>query len=297
MPSGVLSARPRGQRRPARLLPAALAAAMVVGLAAVSLAALLSGCPGGSNVNAGQDGSDGQAGADGAARGSGIKIDWYGHAAFLITSPKGVRVLTDPYPGNLGYGNRRFSADIVTVSHEHFDHNSVAGVEGDPVALRGLDGSGGWASASQTVDDVTVTAIGGSYHDADQGSKRGKNSFFLIEAGGLRLLHLGDLGEVPSKDLVDKAGRVDVLFIPVGGFFTIDGPTAVRVAALFGAKVIIPMHYKTRAIADWQISDEKPFIEGRPGVKRVGSSRAVADPAKLPADPEIWVLEPAAEGS
>lgn len=296
MSSGVSPARPRAQRRSARLLAVALAV-MVVALAAASSTARLSGCLGGHDVNAGQAGNGGRGGTGGAAQGPGITIAWYGHAAFLITSPKGVRVLTDPYPGNLGYGNRRFSADIVTVSHEHFDHNSVASVEGDPVALRGLDGSGGWASASKTVDDVTVSAIGGSYHDAEQGSKRGKNSFFLIEAGGLRLLHLGDLGEVPSKELVDKAGRVDVLFIPVGGFFTIDGPTAVRVAALFGAKVVIPMHYKTRAIADWQISDEQPFIEGQPGVKRVGTSQVVLDPAKLPANQEIWILEPAPEGS
>ncbi len=273
-----------------------LLVAMVLVLAGALSSALLTGCGGGQDVNAGQGDSGGQQGGGAAGQGTGITLTWYGHAAFLITSPQGVRVLTDPYPGNLGYGNRSFVADVVTVSHEHFDHNSVAGVEGDPIALRGLAG-GDWATASETVKDVQITSIGGSYHDPDKGAKRGKNSFFLIVTGGLRLLHLGDLGHVPAADLVAKAGRVDVLLIPVGGFFTIDGPTAVQVAALFGAKVVIPMHYKTEAIADWQISDEKPFIEGQPGVKRLGSSQVTIDPAKLPASPEIWVLEPASEGN
>jgi len=284
----------------ARSCIAVAAAVLVVIAAAASLEALVSGCSGGNgDVSAGNTQNGGRPGAGGGSGGPGgpgVQITWYGHAAFLITSPQGVRVLTDPYPGNLGYGNRHFEADIVTVSHEHFDHNSVASVEGDPVVLRGLKGDD-WASVSQTKGDVTVSSIGGSYHDSDRGAKRGKNSFFLIEAGGLRLLHLGDLGEVPSQDLVARAGRVDVLFIPVGGFFTIDGPTAARVAALFGAKIIIPMHYKTKAIADWQISDEKPFLEGQRGVKRLGSCRATVDPARLPADPEIWVFDPAPEGS
>lgn len=275
---------------------AALAALLVVAMTAASAAALVSGCLGGSNVSAGGAGNGGQPGTGGSPGGTGISIVWYGHAAFGVTSPRGIRVLTDPYPGNLGYGNRTFTADIVTVSHEHFDHNSVASVENDPAVLRGLDGKGGWTSVTETKEDVTVTAIGGSYHDAEKGKKRGLNSFFLIEAGGLRLLHLGDLGEVPAPELVAKAGRVDVLFIPVGGFFTIDGPTAAQVAALFGAKVIIPMHYKTKAIADWQISDEKPFITGQPAVKRIGASSVTVDPATLPSSPEIWVLEPAPEG-
>ena len=266
-----------------------LAAALVLS------AALTAGCWGGGDVSEEPGGTGGQTGGDQGGDGAGVQLTWFGHSAFLITSPDGVRVLTDPYPGNLGYGSRTFVADIITVSHEHFDHNSVASADGDPEVLRGLAG-GDWAQVEKSLGDVTVYSLGGTYHDGNQGAKRGKNALFIIEAGGLRFLHLGDLGETPTAAVVEKAGRVDVLLIPVGGFFTIDAKEATRVAALFGARVVIPMHYKTKAISDWSISDESPFLEGQTGVKRIGSSQVTLDPGNLPKLQEIWVLDPAPAG-
>ena len=264
-------------------------------VALVLSAALTAGCWGGGDVSEEPGGTGGQTGGDQGGDGAGVQLTWFGHSAFLITSPDGVRVLTDPYPGNLGYGSRTFVADIITVSHEHFDHNSVASADGDPEVLRGLAG-GDWAQVEKSLGDVTVYSLGGTYHDGDQGAKRGKNALFIIEAGGLRFLHLGDLGETPTAAVVEKAGRVDVLLIPVGGYFTIDAKEATRVAALFGARVVIPMHYKTKAISDWSISDESPFLEGQTGVKRIGSSQVTLDPGNLPKLPEIWVLDPAPAG-
>ena len=267
-----------------------LAAALVLS------AALTAGCWGGGDVSGDPGGTGGQTGGGDQGGGeAGVQLTWFGHSAFLITSPDGVRVLTDPYPGNLGYGSRTFVADIITVSHEHFDHNSVASADGDPEVLRGLAG-GDWAQVEKSLGDVTVYSLGGTYHDGNQGAKRGKNALFIIEAGGLRFLHLGDLGETPTAAVVEKAGRVDVLLIPVGGYFTIDAKEATRVAALFGARVVIPMHYKTKAISDWSISDESPFLEGQTGVKRIGSSQVTLDPGNLPKLPEIWVLDPAPAG-
>ncbi len=250
----------------------------------------------GSGGTGGGSGGSGGAGiAGGAGPAKGVTITWFGHSTFLITSPRGVRVLTDPYPGNLGYGNRGFSADIVTVSHEHFDHNSVASVGDDPVVLRALS-KADWAQAEKSQDDVSVVSIGGTYHDSTKGSQRGKNGLFLIEAGGLRILHLGDIGAPPPAEVVKTVGRVDILMIPVGGLFTIDGQAATEVAALFSPKVVIPMHYKTAAIADWQISDEKPFTEGKPDVKHIASGSVTVDQDTLPARPEIWVLGVAGGG-
>jgi L-ascorbate metabolism protein UlaG (beta-lactamase superfamily) len=270
-------------------LVAHLAAALVLS------AALTAGCRGGGDVSEEPGGTGGQTGGDGGGGEAGVQLTWFGHAAFLITSPDGTKVLTDPYPGNLGYGSRTFAADIITVSHEHFDHNSVASADGDPEVLRGLAG-GDWAQVEKSLGDVTVYSLGGTYHDGSQGAKRGKNALFIIEAGGLRFLHLGDLGQTPVAAVVEKAGRVDVLLIPVGGYFTIDAKEATRVAALFGARVVIPMHYKTKAISDWSISDESLFLEGRTGVKRIGSSQVTLDPGNLPTLPEIWVLDPAPAG-
>jgi L-ascorbate metabolism protein UlaG (beta-lactamase superfamily) len=236
-------------------------------------------------------GSDGGTGGNGGEE-PGVVVQWLGHAAFLITSPGGVRILTDPYGGTMGYGNRRFQADLVTVSHEHWDHNSVASVEGDPEVLRGL-ADGDWAQVEKTLGDVTVRSIPGTYHDNVQGaSGRGKNGLFLIEIGDLRLLHLGDLGEIPSVQIIERVGRVDVLFIPVGGVYTIDAAQATRVAELLGARIVIPMHYRTPAIADWQISDEGPFLEGKSGVRVLESSEVTLRSGDLPEDQEIWVLQP-----
>lgn len=282
MAHDIRSGRPRPVTR--------LAAALVLSVA------LTAGCWGGGDVSGEPGGTGGQTGGGDQGGGeAGVQLTWFGHSAFLITSPDGVRVLTDPYPGNLGYGSRTFVADIITVSHEHFDHNSVASADGDPEVLRGLAG-GDWAQVEKSLGDVTVYSLGGTYHDGNQGAKRGKNALFIIEAGGLRFLHLGDLGETPTAAVVEKAGRVDVLLIPVGGYFTIDAKEATRVAALFGARVVIPMHYKTKAISDWSISDESPFLEGQTGVKRIGSSQVTLDPGNLPKLPEIWVLDPAPAG-
>jgi len=282
MAHDIRSGRPRPVTR--------LAAALVLSVA------LTAGCWGGGDVSGEPGGTGGQTGGGGqGGGGAGVQLTWFGHAAFLITSPDGVKVLTDPYPGNLGYGSRTFAADIITVSHEHFDHNSVASADGDPEVLRGLAG-GDWAQAEKSLRDVTVYSLGGTYHDGDQGAKRGKNALFIIETGGLRFLHLGDLGQTPTAAVVEKAGRVDVLLIPVGGYFTIDAKEATRVAALFGARVVIPMHYKTKAISDWSISDESPFLEGQTGVRRIGSSQVTLDPGNLPKLPEIWVLDPAPAG-
>jgi len=253
---------------------------------------LIGGCRGGGD-DVGPGDTNGQGGDNGGQE-TAVKVEWHGHATFRIISPGGVAVVTDPYPGNLGYGSRRLAAELVTVSHEHFDHNSVASVDGDPDILRGLSG-GDWAMVEKTVRDLSVHSITGTYHDTEQGAKRGKNSLFLVETGGLRILHLGDLGAVPAQTVIDQAGRVDVLLIPVGGYFTIDGPTASSVAEMFGAKIVIPMHFKTQAIGDWQISDEIPFIQGKDNVKRLSTYEVEIDAAALPPSQEIWVLEVAPE--
>jgi L-ascorbate metabolism protein UlaG (beta-lactamase superfamily) len=264
---------------------------VVLSLLAIVISALTS-CKEEGDADVTPNGSGGQTGETGEGRN--VSLTWLGHATFLITSPSGVRVLTDPYPGNLGYGNRRFAADIVTVSHEHFDHNSVASVDGDPTIMRGLDPGGTWAAPSvQTVGDVTVTSIPGVYHDGQGGSKRGSNALFMIETAGLRLLHAGDIGAALPAEVVQAIGRVDVLLVPVGGIFTVDGPAAAQMAGTLGARITIPMHYRTQGIADWQISDEKPFIQGQSGVKRIGRCRVFFQVADLPSGPEIWVLDPA----
>jgi len=210
-----------------------------------------------------------------------VKVKWLAHSAFLLTASDGTRIVTDPYkPGDrITYGPITEPADFVTVSHDHFDHNDVAGVPGKPKAIR--------ASGSHKASGVSVTGFD-CFHDDEGGARRGKNIIFVFEDAGLRVAHLGDLGHVPTEQ-AKAIGRVDVALIPVGGFFTIDPMAAHRTAELLRTRVVIPMHYKTGKLG-LPIVGEEEFTRGHANVKRLGTEVEVSI-GSLPATPEIWVLE------
>ena len=177
-----------------------------------------------------------------------------GHAEFLIETAEGVRIVTDPYDGTCGYPVRPIRADVALVSHHHHDHDAVENLKGEP---RIIDREGHYTPEA----GIRVTAVSG-YHDDAQGSKRGKTLLFLIEADGLRIVHLGDLGCGLTPEQTDILRDPDVLMIPVGGFFTIDGKQARETAAGLRAKIILPMHYRTAYNSDWPISGPEEFLEG-----------------------------------
>ncbi len=219
-----------------------------------------------------------------------VRLRWLGHAMFLITSPGGIRVVTDPFGGGMGYGTPQVTADVVTVSHEHFDHNAVKEVRGDPLVLRGLNARGGWQRISREVGDVRLTSVPGTYHDADEGARRGRNALWLVETGEMKLLHLGDLGHVPSRTVAGNVGRPDVLFLPVGGVYTADAADADQVAGLFNPRVVVPMHYRTPAIADWPIATVDEFLAGKPEVRHFQQGELELTPDGLPQGCSVWVL-------
>jgi L-ascorbate metabolism protein UlaG (beta-lactamase superfamily) len=219
-----------------------------------------------------------------------VKIRWFGHAMFRVESPRGIRVVTDPYPRGMGYGPAGAEAEVVTISHEHFDHNAADEVGGDPIVLHGLGPAGQWVRHDRTLTDVHLTAVGGTYHDDRQGTVRGLNCLWRIETGGTRILHLGDLGHIPSPAVMTAAGRVDVLFVPVGGVYTIDAPTANRVVDAFKPRVVIPMHYRTEAVADWPIAPVEEFIKDKPGLRHLADRETSIDPGRMPVGREVWVF-------
>ena len=178
-------------------------------------------------------------------------ITCIGHAKFLIELENGMRIVTDPYDATCGYPVTGTCADVVLVSHGHHDHNAVETISG---VQRVIDAAGSYDLG----EGVTVLAVEADHDDAG-GSKRGKNLLFRIEAEGLRVMHMGDLGHVPTQEQLATLGSADVLMIPVGGFFTIDAPTAVRVAELLKARIVLPMHYKTSANADWPIAGVEAY--------------------------------------
>ena len=179
-----------------------------------------------------------------------------GHAEFLIETENAVRIVTDPYDAGCGYPIRSVGAEIALVSHHHHDHDAVENLQGKPVII---DQAGLYTPA----EGVRITAVRG-YHDDEQGAKRGETLLFLIETEGLRIVHLGDLGEMLSDEQVSILHDPDVLMIPVGGFYTIDSRQAQGTAARLNAKVILPMHYRTKYNAEWPISGPEVFLEGYP---------------------------------
>lgn len=220
-----------------------------------------------------------------------VRIVWCGQACFVLES-EGFRAVLDPIPPTLGYPPLQVTARLVTVSHEHSDHNYVAAVGGQPVILGGLtSGGGGWANIDQQVGPVHVRSVP-SYHDDARGAKRGRNTIFVLEWQGLRLVHLGDLGHLLDAATVQAIGRVDVLFVPVGGYFTIDAAQATAVVEQLEPAIVIPMHYRTPALGNrLPIATADAFLAGKAGVRHFGSSVEVSA-RKLPASREVWVLAP-----
>src|SRR5436190_5639265 len=158
------------------------------------------------------------------------KLTWYGQSCFLLETAAGTRIVMDPIPKGIGYElPQGLKADVVTISHEHSDHNNVGFVTGKPRVIRGLTADKkGWSRVDEKVKDVSIRTVG-VYHDADRGAKRGLDTVFICEVGGVRIAHLGDLGHVLNDEQLAAIGAVDVLLIPVGGTFTIDALMATRV--------------------------------------------------------------------
>jgi L-ascorbate metabolism protein UlaG (beta-lactamase superfamily) len=215
-----------------------------------------------------------------------MKVKWLGHSCFLISSSAGVRIVTDPYEsggfnGGLGYKPVREAADTVLISHEHSDHNYVKDIPGDPEVIR--------KTGRQEVKGIEIDGVL-TCHDKTDGRQRGLNTVFCLDVNGVRVCHLGDLGHELSAKEIREIGRVDVLLIPVGGYFTIDAAEATRVAAALKPRIVIPMHYKT-PVLDFPITGVEDFLKGKPQVKRLAASEVEITRANLPQETEVWVLK------
>lgn len=146
-----------------------------------------------------------------------------------------VTVVTDPFkPEKVGLKLPKLEADIVTISHDHDDHNNVAAVIGNPFVISG--------PGEYEVKGVFIEGVS-SYHDASEGSERGKNVMYRIELEGISITHLGDLGCELDNSQLEKLEGTDILIIPVGGVYTINAQTAVKVINQIEPRLVIPMHY------------------------------------------------------
>jgi len=208
-----------------------------------------------------------------------MKIRWHGHACFEISNDN--TVVTDPHDGkSIGIAPPVVKADIVLVSHDHFDHNCVRIVKGENIKVMNAPGS-------KKIGDVQVTGIS-SYHDEVKGMKRGKNIIFKFVLDDVIFCHLGDLGHAPDEEILEKIGKVDVLFVPVGETFTIDAKTAYDIVEKIMPKVAVPMHYRIGGLS-LSIQGPESFLKKAKGINinRVGNEIDF-EKEDLPNETEIW---------
>lgn len=180
-----------------------------------------------------------------------MKLTWIGHATFLLETDSGVRIVMDPVDEESGFSYSPLSADILTLSHRHHDHAATERVTGEPVLW---EGEGTWSHRGVTASGIST------FHDEKEGALRGNNTVFVLEADGKRLAHLGDLGHSLGEEALSKLKSLDVLLIPCGGTYTLDGVAAAKEADRIGAKLTIPMHYKTESLR-FPLATVDPFSD------------------------------------
>ncbi|HNX11232.1 MAG TPA: MBL fold metallo-hydrolase [bacterium] len=169
-------------------------------------------------------------------------ITWQGHSCFKIqdkTGSDGLTLVTDPYDKYIGLKLSNFEADIITVSHDHKDHNNVEALRGNPHIIN--------SAGEYDIKGVMVEGIL-AYHDSEKGKNKGSNIIYRIEMDDITLCHLGDLGHVLENKQLEKLEGIDILFVPVGGKDSLDAKTAVEVISQIEPRIVIPMHYKTPGV-------------------------------------------------
>jgi L-ascorbate metabolism protein UlaG (beta-lactamase superfamily) len=169
-----------------------------------------------------------------------MNIKWYGQSCFLISSSNGTKIITDPFDKKMGYSLPTDDADIVTVSHDHMDHNNVKSVNGNYTCYR--------TTGKFTKNGIEIIGIE-TFHDNAHGSKRGKNIIYKFNVDGINICHCGDLGHLLTEDQLNQIGKVDVLLIPVGGIFTINAKEATEMVGQINPSITIPMHYSTKLLS------------------------------------------------
>jgi len=163
-----------------------------------------------------------------------MEITWLGHSCFKIDD-KETSIVIDPYNPKVGLKLPKLSANILLITNDHFDHNYKEGVSENPYII---DSPGEYEIAGATITGIS------SFHGKKNGEERGKNTIYTIEFEGIKICHLGDLGHDLSDDEIDKLGTIDILMIPVGGIYTINGEEAAKIIGEIEPKIVIPMHYK-----------------------------------------------------
>lgn len=211
-----------------------------------------------------------------------MKIVWHGHSCFEIRD--GITVVTDPHDGkSIGIKPPVVKADVVLVSHDHFDHNCIRIVKGDPQIITDCE--------ETVIGDLKIRGVP-SFHDKEEGSKRGKNTIFCFEMDDIKFCHCGDLGHLLTENQAEAIGPVDVLFIPVGGVFTIDSSDAKKVIETIKPSVVIPMHYHVGGLSI-SVDSIDSFLDGLSEEDVLGVGNEIDfNKEDMSQKTEYWVFSP-----
>jgi len=180
-------------------------------------------------------------------------LKYLGHAFFTISLENGKVIACDPYGDFYDYPKRNVAADYCLVSHHHHDHDGVEQCLQPGAQV--VDTAG----VHKLGEGITVRSVA-TWHDDKQGALRGSNLIHIVEAEGLRVAHAGDLGHMPDAKQIKEIGHIDVLLVPVGGYYTIDATTAAELCRLLQPVCAIPMHYRTQYDPDMPVSTIRDFL-------------------------------------
>jgi len=216
-----------------------------------------------------------------------MKVKWLGHACFLITADSGLKIVTDPYEAGfrdiISYGPVKESPDIVTISHQHGDHNYTGDLQGSPTIVQG--------AGRHEVKGIEFVGIP-CYHDEVSGQKRGDNTIFCFTVDGIRICHCGDLGHPLDDSTLKSLGAVDLLLIPTGGpGATLELDEALALVDQLQPGVIIPMHFRNQQ-CNFPKYGVEDLVKLRPEAVQPGKSEAEFSADQLPKN-QILILEPA----
>lgn len=212
-----------------------------------------------------------------------MEIKYFGHSCFLLRD-KNVTLLTDPFSPEVGLKLPRIAADIVTITHDHYDHNNTGIVQAkmreESFIIKG--------PGEYEVSGVSIFGVA-TYHDNSLGKERGRNTIYIIIMDGIRLAHLGDLGHVLTDEQLEEVNGVDILFIPTGGIYTLDAKEAVEVIGQIEPRIVIPMHYQLPGLKI-KLNPVEDFLKEM-GLKEIKPlDKLVISRERLPEEREVVVL-------
>jgi len=212
-----------------------------------------------------------------------MEIKYFGHSCFLLRD-KNATLLIDPFSPEVGLKLPRIATDIVTVTHDHYDHNNTGIVQAkmreEPFIIKG--------PGEYEVSGVSIFGVA-TYHDNSLGKERGRNTIYIIIMDGIRLAHLGDLGHVLTDEQLEEVNGVDILFIPTGGIYTLDAKEAVEVIGQIEPRVVIPMHYQLPGLKI-KLNPVEDFLKEM-GLKEIKPlDKLVISRERLPEEREVVVL-------